>query len=126
MFVKGRSREITGESSLEWKDAIVEVPAPLCLLVISFAAFAQDTPKASKPKSHVRTMTGCLSQGDSPDEFTLITKNGSTWEMRSGEVPLAKHLGHPVTVTGVASHAKRHDLKEDAKEAATDNRNQEE
>ncbi len=40
--------------------------------------------------------------------------------MRSGEVPLAKHVGHTVSATGVVSHAKMHNLKEDAKQAGTD------
>jgi hypothetical protein len=35
-------------------------------------------------------------------------------------VPLVKHVGHTVTVTGVVSHAKMHNLKEDAKQAGTD------
>jgi hypothetical protein len=65
-------------------------------------------------------MTGCLSQGNSANEFQLTTKNGSTWETRSDQVPLAKHVGHTVTVTGVVSHAKMHNLKEDAKQAGTD------
>ena len=35
-------------------------------------------------------------------------------------MPLAKHTGHTVTVTGVVSHAKMHNLKEDAKQAGSD------
>jgi hypothetical protein len=65
-------------------------------------------------------MTGCLSQGNSANEFQLTTNNGSTWETRSDQVSLAKHVGHTVTVTGVVSHAKMHNLKEDAKQAGTD------
>ena len=94
-----------------------------CLLVASLAAllgFAQDTPSNSKSKSNVRTITGCLSQGDSANEFQLTTSDGSTWEVRSDQVSLAKHVGHTVAATGVVSHTKLHNLKEDAKGAAAD------
>jgi hypothetical protein len=95
----------------------------LCAALVALCAMwvvAQEASSQPKSKSNVRTITGCLSQGDNADEFQLTTKNGSTWEMRSGEVPLAKHVGHTVTVTGVVSHAKMHNLKEDAKQAGTD------
>jgi len=95
----------------------------LCLLVASLFAmlgFAQDTPSNSKSKSSVRTITGCLSQGDSANEFQLTASDGSTWEVRSDQVSLAKHVGHTVAATGVVSHTKIHNLKEDAKGAAAD------
>jgi hypothetical protein len=98
-------------------------PLLFCLLVVSLAAllgFAQDTPGTSKSKSNVRTITGCLSQGDSANEFQLTASDGSTWEVRSDAVPLAKHVGHTVAATGVVSHSKLHNLKEDAKGAAAD------
>ncbi|HLX77111.1 MAG TPA: hypothetical protein VKR26_20360 [Terriglobales bacterium] len=94
-----------------------------CLLVASLAAllgFAQDTPSNSRSKSNVRTITGCLSQGDSANEFQLTASDGSTWEVRSDQVSLAKHVGHTVAATGVVSHTKLHNLKEDAKGAAAD------
>jgi hypothetical protein len=95
----------------------------LCAALVALCTMwvvAQDANSQPKSKSNVRTMTGCLSQGDSANEFQLTTKDGSTWEMRSGEVPLAKHVGHTVTVTGVVSHGKMHNLKEDAKQGASD------
>jgi Protein of unknown function (DUF5818) len=95
----------------------------LCAALVALCTMcvvAQDASSQPKSKSNVRTMTGCLSQGDSANEFQLTTKDGSTWEMRSGEVPLAKHVGHTVTVTGVVSHGKMHNLKEDAKQASSD------
>lgn len=82
--------------------------------------FAQDTTSQSKSKSDTRTITGCLSKGDSADEFMLAANDGSTWEVRSTQVPLASHVGHTITATGVVSNAKLHNLKEDAKDAATD------
>jgi hypothetical protein len=84
------------------------------------SAFAQD-----KPKSKVRTITGCLSKAEGGDEYLLTGKNGSTWEVHSSDssgsrVSLSDHVGHTVTATGVVSNSKLHNLKEDAKEAAKD------
>jgi hypothetical protein len=90
------------------------------LVLGASAAFAQDTASTPKPKAHVRSITGCLSKGDSADEFQLTATNGSTWEVRSDKVTLADHLGHTITATGVVSNAKLHNLKEDAKDAAKD------
>jgi hypothetical protein len=89
----------------------------LCfILVASVSALAGDT----KEKGTVRDVTGCLSKGDSAKEFNLTATDGSTWEVQSDKVPLAEHVGHTVTATGVVSHAKMHNMKEDAKEAAKD------
>jgi hypothetical protein len=35
-------------------------------------------------------------------------------------VALADHVGHTIKATGVVSHAKMHNVKEDAKDMATD------
>jgi hypothetical protein len=61
-----------------------------------------------------------LSQGDSTNEFQLTASDGSTWEVRGDQASLAKHVGHTVAATGVVSHTKLHNLKEDAKSAAAD------
>jgi hypothetical protein len=101
----------------------MKTKALLCAALVVLCAMcvvAQDASSQPKSKSNVRTITGCLSQGDSATEFQLTTKNGSTWEVRSDEVPLAKHVGHTVTATGVVSHGKMHNLKEDAKQGAAD------
>jgi hypothetical protein len=82
--------------------------------------FAQDTTGHSKGKAATRTITGCLAKGDSANEFNLKTNDGSTWELKSDQVALASHVGHTVSVTGVVSNAKMHNLKEDAKDAAKD------
>jgi hypothetical protein len=74
----------------------------------------------AKSKGDVRDITGCLSKGDSANEFLLTGNDGSTWEVRSSAVALAEHVGHTVTATGVVSNAKMHNMKEDAKEAAKD------
>jgi hypothetical protein len=88
----------------------------LCVVLASMsAAFG-----FGKEKSDVRDITGCLSKGDSAHEFLLTGNDGSTWEVRSSRVALAKHVGHTITATGVVSHAKMHNLKEDTKEMAKD------
>jgi hypothetical protein len=88
----------------------------LCLVLASFGTsfgFA-------KSKADVRDITGCLSNGDSANEFMLAGNDGSTWELTSSQVGLADHVGHTVTATGVVSNAKMHNMKEDAKDAAKD------
>jgi hypothetical protein len=87
-------------------------------LVIAVTAFS--SPAQAKSKSDVRTITGCLTKGDSADEFLLTGNNGSTWEVRSSEVALADHIGHTVTATGAVSNVKMHNMKEDAKDMAAD------
>ncbi len=95
----------------------------LCIALAGLTAsvgFARSNNNAQKSKSEVRTITGCLSQGDNAKEFTLTGENGSTWEIHSSRVALARHVGHTVTVTGVVAHAMVHNMKEDAKDAAAD------
>jgi len=97
----------------------------MCLILAGLAAswaVAQDSASDSKSKSDVRTVTGCLTKGDSADEFLLTGSDGSTWEVRGSKsgVDLTSHVGHTVSATGVVSNAKAHNLKEDAKEAAKD------
>ena len=85
-------------------------------------AVAQNETSDSKSKSDVRTVTGCLTKGDSADEFVLTGNDGSTWEVRGHKsgIDLASHVGHTITATGVVSNATAHNLKEDAKDAAND------
>ena len=102
------------------RKSIVFLAGVLLLSGSANSAFAQD-----KPKSKVRTITGCLSKAKGGDEYLLTGKNGSTWEVHSkdssdSQVSLPDHVGHTVTATGVVSHSKLHNLKEDAKETAKD------
>jgi Protein of unknown function (DUF5818) len=84
------------------------------------SGFAQSTTSTPKSKADIRTMTGCLAKGGGSTEFLLTANDGSTWEIQSSKEKLADHVGHQVTITGVVSHAKAHNLKEDAKSAAVD------
>ncbi len=64
-----------------------------------------------------RSVTGCLQKGDEASEFTLMAKDGSTWDVKSDTVNLAPHVGHTVTITAEPSrvHAKAHEMKEKTK-----------
>lgn len=93
----------------------------LCLvLVCTTSIWLSANDSSDKSKSDTRSITGCLSQGDNPKEFNLKADDGSTWELRSSTAPLAEHVGHTVTVTGVVSHAMAHNMKEDTKEMTHD------
>lgn len=87
----------------------------ILLLLMAASGFASE-----KSKSDVRDITGCLSKGDSAKEFVLTGSDGSTWEIRSSSVPLAEHVGHTVTATGVLSNSTMHNMKEDTKDMASD------
>jgi hypothetical protein len=80
------------------------------LLLIPTIGFAQDK------SAEVRTLTGCLSRGDSAHEYKLTTENGATWELRSETVKLSPHTGHTVTVTGKVRTADLHGAKEKVKD----------
>ena|SRR5258708_5410768 len=97
----------------------------MCLILAGLTASwttAQNQTSDSKSKADVRTVTGCLTKGDSADEFLLTGNDGSTWEARSSKsgVALASHVGHTISATGVVSNATAHNLKEDTKDAAKD------
>ena len=97
---------------------------PLLVLVLAAAslsmAVAQNDSGSSKGKSDTRSITGCLTQGDSAKEFKLTGDDGSTWELKSSSVSLSDHVGHMVQVTGVVSNNTMHNMKEDAKDTAHD------
>ena len=88
--------------------------------LIGVLLFASAVPLAKsddkdKNSEKARTLTGCLQKGDEANEYVLTASDGSTWELRSDTVDLAPHVGHTVTITGTVSHAKAHEMKEDAK-----------
>ena len=83
---------------------------------VSPLLMAQETTKQDK-SAEVRNITGCLSKGDSANEFKVTASDGSTWEVKSKTVKLSPHLGHTVTVTGEVWHPDMHGAKEKAKSA---------
>jgi len=97
--------------------------ALLVLMLLALTAswcLAQDSDSGSKGKSATRTLTGCLSQGDSAQKFVLTADDGSTWDVKSDAVSLSDHVGHMVKATGVVRNNTAHNLKEDTKDAAQD------
>jgi len=95
----------------------------LGVMLVAFGSIwtiAQTASSDTKSKSNTRTITGCLSKGDSAKEYLLTANDGSTWEVRSDAVSLADHAGHTVAATGVVKNTTAHNLKEDAKDAAAD------
>jgi len=90
--------------------------AAILVMLVASTGFASE-----KSKSDVRTITGCVSKGDSAKEFVLTGSDGSTWEIRNNDaVNLAEHVGHTVTATGVVSNSTMHNMKEDTKDMASD------
>ena len=49
------------------------------------------------------TVTGCLGQGDQPNEYAIKTENGKLYGLSSSTVDLPKHTNHTVTVTGAVT-----------------------
>jgi hypothetical protein len=91
----------------------------LGLLLITTVSLAQDTTSSGKSKSDVRTITGCLAQGSSSDKYVLNGNDGSTWDLKSDTVALADHMGHTITAKGTVSNVTMHNMKEEAKDAAS-------
>jgi len=84
-------------------------------------AIAQDSDTDAKSKGEVRSITGCVTKGPSATEFLLTASDGSTWEVHNNNaIDLTSHLGHTIKAKGVVSNTKMHNMKEDAKGAATD------
>jgi hypothetical protein len=84
---------------------------------MSVWAMADDN---NKGKSDTRTVTGCLQQTSHNNQFLLKANDGSSWTVSSDTAQLAEHVGHTVTVTGIVSNSKMHNMKEDTKDMAHD------
>lgn len=91
----------------------------LGLLLVTAVSLAQDTTSSGKSKSDVRTITGCLAQGSNSDKYVLNGNDGSTWDVKSDTVALADHIGHTITAKGTVSNVTMHNMKEEAKDAAS-------
>ena len=95
----------------------------LCVVVAGFTslwALAQDD-TGTNSKGEVRNITGCLTKSGGGNEYLLTSNDGSTWEIHeSDSVNLASHVNQTVSVRGVVSHAREHNMKEDAKGMARD------
>ena len=74
---------------------------PFVLVVLTTGllyASSNDKGKMSGEK----TVTGCLQKGQEPNGgFFIMGENNTHWELYpSGQVSLADHVGHTITVTG--------------------------
>ncbi len=95
----------------------------LCVVVLGLTsawALAQDD-TSNKSKGEVRSVTGCLTKSGSGNEYLLTATDGSTWEIHENNaVDLASHVNQTVDLRGVVSNEKAHNMKEDAKDMASD------
>ena len=95
----------------------------LCLLLTALTsvwALAQDD-TSNNSKGQVRNITGCLTKSGGGNEYLLTASDGSTWEVHENNaVDLASHVNQTVDLRGVVSHEKMHNMKEDAKDMASD------
>jgi hypothetical protein len=77
----------------------------IALSAVAATAVAGNTAYSVRPvamRASADTVTGCLSKGDEAGEYTLMTKGGKKYELKSTSVDLSKHVGHTVTATGTA------------------------
>ncbi len=95
----------------------------LCMAVAAITsvwAVAQDD-TSNNSKGEVRSITGCLTKNGGGDEYLLTGSDGSTWEIHeNSSVNLASHVNQTVSLRGVVSNEKAHNMKEDAKDMASD------
>jgi hypothetical protein len=89
-----------------------------CLAIAPTLAQSRSAQQEDK-SAKTRSVTGCLTAGDSADKFKLTQEDGSTWEIQSKDVKLSPHVGHTVTVTGKVWHPDMHGAKEKTKEAVS-------
>ena len=90
--------------------------AMVALTLMFSSAWAQTEGTKKETHKNTRTVTGCMQKDG--DEYMVTAKDGSTWEVKSDSVDLAKHVGHAVTVTGAVQNAALHGAKEDTKTEA--------
>ena len=88
----------------------------LTLALMSCSVWAQTNEPKKETHKNTRTVTGCLQKDG--DEYQVLAKDGTTWEVKSDSVDLAKHVGHTITVTGAVQNAALHGAKEDTKAEA--------
>jgi hypothetical protein len=108
--------------------SIVKVRLTLGLITLCGASFipaiAVPQNETKDKDASLRTLTGCLSKGESAGEYKLVTPEGNTWEIHSKTVKLASHVGHTVTISGRVSNPAMHGAKEKTKEVVDPNANE--
>lgn len=61
---------------------------------------SQASSQASSQKSNTQSVTGCLSKGEKPGEYTLTTSDGTKWNVYEKSEKLSSDVGNTVTITG--------------------------
>jgi lipid-binding SYLF domain-containing protein len=99
-------RKVTTQALLSGKVPAPTVAQPFLAAIRGAKAQAVaegKTETKSEAKQNV-TVTGCLQKGDHADEFSIMARDGKTWDLHSTSIKLDEHLGHTVTVTGPRTH----------------------
>ena len=77
----------------------------MIVLVGLSTALAYGASQMGTDQTAAQTVTGCLQKGLESGGFFVIGENDKHWELYpSGDVSLAEHVGHTVTVTGTVAH----------------------
>jgi hypothetical protein len=104
-------RKVTTQALLSGKVPAPTVAQPFLAAIRGAKAQAVAEGKADDAKTEVKseakenvTVTGCLQKGDHVDEFSIMARDGKTWDLHSTSIKLDEHLGHTVTVTGPRTH----------------------
>jgi hypothetical protein len=70
------------------------------LIVAGMAFPGIAVPQDNNTDLSTHMATGCLRKGAIARNYALTDEDGKTWNLRSKTVPLGRHAGHTVTVTG--------------------------
>jgi hypothetical protein len=117
MLIREKGEWMSFHTSKSNRGELMKNKLLLSMFAVSTLLLVPAIGSSSEDKdSEVRTLTGCLSRGDSAHEYKLTTENGGTWELHSKSVKLSPHRGHTVTVTGKVRHADMHEAKEKVKD----------
>jgi lipid-binding SYLF domain-containing protein len=114
--------KVTTRALLLGKVPAPSVTKPFLAEIRGAKAQAVAEGKADDAKSEARseakenvTVTGCLQKGDDAGEFSIVARDGKTWELHSNSIKLDNHLGHTVTVTGPRTHESKAQEKAEEK-----------
>jgi hypothetical protein len=70
----------------------------IATMAVPGIALTQDNQPSTDDSTH--TATGCLGKSSAANIYMLTDEEGKLWDLRSNTVPLGRHVGHTVTVTG--------------------------
>ncbi len=77
------------------------LPVLFVVLSVTLLCSAQQMGTGDDKMASQQTVTGCLQKGSEPTGGYFIVAKGKHWELYpTGDVSLAEHVGHKVTVMG--------------------------